>query len=230
MPIRSIILPASVAATLCVCGLAGCRGAAPTPAELASNVKSLIPTLSDQPWAGPGERAMLKSDEPRFDFTQTAYDATWSWENGEQYVDPLRVARRMDRELGRSPSKVEKNGTGRLYEFSDTVTIVCINPVVVLIEPRPSQTKTLAGKVSRSTLSGLMNVGGKSIELPGAFKSGTSVASLEGLQYYTQGQSDEPSLVEVNDKGVGMIDVPWGTLEVRPDVFDGYSVRAIATQ
>ena len=224
MPVRPLIL------WLPVLALVGCRAAAPTPAELADNVKSMLPTLSDQPWAGPGERATLKSDEPRFDFTQTAFDATWSWENGERYVDPLRVARQMVRELGRSPSKIEKNGTSRVYEFSDTVTIVCVNPVVVLIEPKPSKTSTLSGKVSRSTLSGLINVGGKSVELPSAFKSGTSVASLEGLRYFTQGQSDQPAPVEVNEQGVGTIDVPWGTLEVRPDVFDGYSVRAIASQ
>ncbi|MFT5423588.1 MAG: hypothetical protein ACI89L_001369 [Phycisphaerales bacterium] len=224
MLVRPLIL------SLPLVALVGCRAAAPTPAELASNVKSLLPTLSDQPWAGPGERAQLKSDEPRFDFTQTAFDATWSWENGEQYVDPLRVARQMVRELDRSPSKVEKNGTSRVYEFSDTVTIVCVNPVVVLIEPKPSKTTSLAGKVSRSTLSGLINVGGKSVELPAAFKSGTTVASLDGLRYYTKGQSDEPTPVKINEKGVGTIDVPWGTLEVRPDVFDGYSVRAIASQ
>ena len=39
----------------------------------------------------------------------------------------------------------------------------------------------------------------------------------------------EDVLAHVED-GVGTIEVPWGALEVREDLFSGYSVRAVASQ
>lgn len=222
MPAASLAL---LAATL-----SGCQSVSPTPADLASDVKGLIPQLSDQPWAGPGERAHLTSDEPRFDFNQTAFDASWSWAGGERFVDPFWVARKVDRQLGREPVRVAGSGHRNLYEFEDTVTIVCVNPVVVLIEPKPSRTEAPSGSVKRSAFGELITSGSKAIELPGAQRSGTSVSSLEGLKYYAPGKTEEPEPVAVNEDGVGTIEVPWGALEVREDLFSGYSVRAVASQ
>lgn len=222
-------MPAAALA-LVAAAMTGCKSVSPTPADLASDVKGMIPQMSDQPWAGPGERAQLTSDEPRFDFNQTAFDASWSWAGGERFIDPFWVARKVDRELGREPVRVSGSEHRNLYEFENTVTIVCVNPVVVLIEPRPSRTESPRGSVRRSAFGELISSGSKAIELPGAHRSGTTVSSLDGLKYYAPGQTEEPKPVAVNEDGVGTIDVPWGALEVREDLFSGYYVRAVASQ
>lgn len=185
------------------------------------------------PVSGPGRFAKTKVDRS-WDFVKVQGRQDWIDEDMPR-VDMFSAVRTIQKKLGREPKPLhgpkDDDGMQPLIglEYDSRVTIVCVNPVVVAIEPVPMTLPPSAmhGQIKKSvpTLPYPTHVFGKAV-LPHGVEARPRVATRDGLLLLDFSIDSAPGALTVQEDGVAHWPTRWGALEFTPDG-DGWEVRGV---
>lgn len=172
----------------------------------------------DQPWAAPGVSASMHLSE-RWDFARVSQMAEWRAGEHEP-VPAFQTVDRCEKFAPRSHDASPVPGQGefpRRWTYSDTRTIVCISPIVVVSSGVPSQTDLPSGDLEMHGLEGIVPVGSAVLTLPCAYRYGTEVPFCCEVSWFSPSLNVEPTCVTIDAHGNGHIRLPWGELRLEPE-------------
>jgi hypothetical protein len=139
---------------------------------------TLYDTQGDQPLGADGRQVKMRGSAS-WGFVKI--HTQMEWVSGDTRRDPFEVAREIERFLARPGTPFIKD------PYPDTRTIVCIDPIVVIITQGES-------KVTSRTLNGLIEPGGTAawfkwgsakVYLPHAYQYGTKINADGDIQWYS---------------------------------------------
>jgi hypothetical protein len=160
-------------------------------------------------WTGDGHKASLSADHG-WDFVRVRSDYQWAVPDGRSWR-PDQVVRACEA-VSRSACDAQPDSRGNLfYQFPSTRTIVCLDPVVVVIAPVPHTADSLELGSTGNDLAYVMKVIPGQIRLPSGYRYGRTVARDAGLRWFSPTLSPEPRPLLV-DGEPAPIELPEGRL------------------
>jgi hypothetical protein len=189
----------------------------------------------EQPWVGPAERAVAFA---RCRYGVETVDRWLTWENttGKVYDSRRIIKDSMDylESVGQTPAKTRitraqepKDTVWPWYDpllgnaetlpaATETLTIVCLDPIVVLISGGdvPYIEGYYVWKVQPYRANNGSGIKGDIVLLPYGFLYGTSVPDKGAMSWFSPSMCLGPIEPEWISESRGVIPVPWGSLEV----------------
>ena len=148
---------------------------------------TLYDAQSDQPLGADGRRVKMKGSAS-WDFVKI--DTQMEWVSGEIRRDPFKVAEEIERFFARpEPRPNSEAGTDwtHSYTYPDTRTIVCIEPIVVVVTTGETEVDQLVmnGWIRPHGTAAWFKWGNATVYLPHGYQYGTRVRADGDLWWYS---------------------------------------------
>lgn len=165
-------------------------------------------------WTGDGSRARLSADF-RWNFVISQSTERWKADGGREW-NPTQVVLACDRVapvgFDRLPYQARRPPS---YEIAETRTIVCLDPTVVVVAPKPLVVHSLEMDASGYGSANFIKLASAKFQLPRGYQYGSVVDRVDGLQWYSPELS--PELRPLSEDGEPRaVALPEGRLVFKP--------------
>ena len=154
---------------------------------------TLYDAQSDQPLGADGRRVKMRGST-RWGFVKM--HSQMEWVSSDSRRDPFEVAREVEQFLARPGSLFIKD------PYPDTRTIVCIDPIVVIVTQGESKVTrlTLDGLIEPGTTAAWFKWGWATVSLPRGYRYGTKIRAGGDIQWYSPTLDVSPTPVVFSGK------------------------------
>ncbi len=190
-------------------GLAGC-----------TDTHRVADAKEEQPFVRPGQQALGVVVFKYGPLLAHDFDLVWSdgWRRWSA-TDLAEAAKEyFEAQGGERQVEVDKAGDGVRTRYGTTHTIVCVDPLVILVTPVPYTPEGLPGPYNLKTRNrtGLGNTSPTSFQLAG-YAYGASAPFHEDLAWYSPTLNCPPAPAEVLPTGQARLPTMWGWIVCQRD-------------